>query len=572
MPHRASMRNSHRSFVLAVLALTTSACNLGLGPMDFSGFDICGNEPKTVALITANTSSVELTTGLSQSVSIQQLSPSGTGVSICAPAPQWASDNAAVAQVLNGTFAGATIVAVAPGRATVTAMNGSASVAVAVNVTVPAIAAVRLNVDAATLLHGDSERFRFTAVNESGGEIMVPPVTWRSSNSQTASVTARGTVLALDTGDVTISATTTVTGVPLTATVRVRVTTGRSPQRVQQLSTGWYHSCALVTGGPLPDGSAYCWGDSGAGALGTGGFTSTTTATPVVGGHQFRAIAAGDRYTCGLLLTGTPMCWGDATSGQLGAVTVPFSATPVPIATARTFTALAAASRLVCALTASGEAYCWGTAAGRQLKTPTAVGGGLRFASLKAGASHVCGQTLGGALHCWSVGDAWDSRSPVLASVTFGAPYVQLSPTNGHTCGLLADGTGRCTGVLIQQPLGPRAPVGSLTVPMAVPGGLTYAELVTNVRFTCGRRTTGGTVCIGESGLSNATSAIDAPLPLPGAQTPAMLSLSAGLAHMCGTDAEGGAWCWGDGSYGQLGAADMLASAPQPLRVKFLAP
>jgi len=48
----------------------------------------------------------------------------------------------------------------------------------------------------------------------------------------------------------------------------------------------------------------------------------------------------------------------------------------------------------------------------------------------------------------------------------------------------------------------------------------------------------------------------------------AFRSLSAGAEHTCGVDTDGGAWCWGRNSDGQLGSGSELAGSPLPRLVR----
>jgi hypothetical protein len=86
------------------------------------------------------------------------------------------------------------------------------------------------------------------------------------------------------------------------------------------ISAGLQHTCAIDT-----IGDAYCWGDNTFGAVGTGGTGASVSApVPVVGGHHFTSIAAGNQYTCGVVLepvvrgNTAVYCWGSNSFGGLG--------------------------------------------------------------------------------------------------------------------------------------------------------------------------------------------------------------------------------------------------------------
>ena len=60
-----------------------------------------------------------------------------------------------------------------------------------------------------------------------------------------------------------------------------------------------------------------------------------------------------------------------------------------------------------------------------------------------------------------------------------------------------------------------------------------------------------------------------APVPVAGLRS-GIVALTAGLLHTCALDVAGGVWCWGDGTYGQLGdglpiGADRGSAVPVPI-------
>jgi alpha-tubulin suppressor-like RCC1 family protein len=107
-------------------------------------------------------------------------------------------------------------------------------------------------------------------------------------------------------------------GQPSAGPVEIASPSGGQPakrlQNPQVISIGPQHSCAIDS-----SGQAWCWGYARHGELGNAnGPGSSGLATPVVGGHKFRLIAAGGEHTCAVDVTNTIFCWGDNSVGQLG--------------------------------------------------------------------------------------------------------------------------------------------------------------------------------------------------------------------------------------------------------------
>ena len=139
------------------------------------------------------------------------------------------------------------------------------------------------------------------------------------------------------------------------------------------VTTGHYHSCALLEGG-----SVKCWGGNFCGQLGLGDnedrgdeLNEMGPALPVVDlDGSAVAVSAGATHTCALLDDGRVKCWGCNDSGRLGlgdvlhrgdgpgemGATLP----AVDLGPNRTARALVAGGGHSCALLDNGLAKCWG--------------------------------------------------------------------------------------------------------------------------------------------------------------------------------------------------------------------
>jgi len=85
----------------------------------------------------------------------------------------------------------------------------------------------------------------------------------------------------------------------------------------QMVTTGNFHTCALLDQGSATE--AYCWGFGGFGALGTGSLDQANSPAPVdlTPNEGWSTIVAGHDQTCGIA-SGVEYCWGDSREGWLG--------------------------------------------------------------------------------------------------------------------------------------------------------------------------------------------------------------------------------------------------------------
>lgn len=187
------------------------------------------------------------------------------------------------------------------------------------------------------------------------------------------------------------------------------------------VSAGTTQTCAIAT-----DASAYCWG-SGYGTLGIGARDTACTissscyraSTPelVTGGHAWKAISAGNTFTCGITTDDRTYCWGavrhfgdpNPALGLLGNGTFEGSKEPVPVSSGLFFQSITTGTRHACALTLEGDAWCWGNnesselgrgQRGGRFNTPQKVAGGLRFTAIEAG-NATCAVSVNKNLYCW---------------------------------------------------------------------------------------------------------------------------------------------------------------------------
>ncbi len=101
----------------------------------------------------------------------------------------------------------------------------------------------------------------------------------------------------------------------------------RAASGIKQISAGWDHTCGVTTGGGVK-----CWGQEKHGEVGDGAKSDRLTPKDVTGlGGTVDQVSAGFDHTCALLTGGTVKCWGNNTTGELGDGTTTDSTHPVTV-------------------------------------------------------------------------------------------------------------------------------------------------------------------------------------------------------------------------------------------------
>lgn len=310
-----------------------------------------------------------------------------------------------------------------------------------------------------------------------------------------------------------------------------------------------------------------------AGGAGSVTFTATVSgARPGAGTFVFdsvrmSAVSAGDNGgTCALTASGQAFCQGGNQNGQLGiGVAGMSSGELVEVAGDLLFTTISAGHSHNCAITFTGAAYCWGWNSYNQVGVPPSyaetmpvpVSGGLTFRSISTGLAHSCGLVVNGDAYCWGGGwPGWNngvlgngsttgSSTPV--AVVGGLTFAEISAGGGHTCGLTSSGAAYCWGWNLYGQLGDSAYANSAS-PVAVAGGLSFNHISAGDRHTCAVTAEGAAYCWGDQGAGwgvGAPTASFSPelVPLPAGLT--LAQIDAGDPQTCGLTADGAAYCWG---------------------------
>ena len=258
---------------------------------------------------------------------------------------------------------------------------------------------------------------------------------------------------------------------------------------IKQITTGYYHTCAVSN-----SGKTYCWGASWNGQLGDNQ-TSTQRNTPVLvedgaatgsdtdGTYLIntKQISAGEEHTCALSNSGKAYCWGYAAHGRVGDNQSSTNrTTPVFVEDGAATGAdtdgtylinikqVSAGGQYTCAISNSGQTYCWGRASFGELGdnqistnrlTPVLVEDGtatgsdtdgnylINIKQIVTGYYHTCALSNSGKTYCWGaagngqLGDNQISTSRLTPVLTEGGATTHNPATLLDTTGSFGGNT-----------------------------------------------------------------------------------------------------------------------------------
>lgn len=356
---------------------------------------------------------------------------------------------------------------------------------------------------------------------------------------------------------------------PSTATPTPAPPTTPSPTRTAAVvSSKYQHACAVTRAGGVQ-----CWGYNG-GRLGDGTFFMRSPPVDVIGlTDAVVTVAAGLGHTCVITTEGRLQCWGDNFFGVLGDGTTTDSSTPTDVSglTSRVASVSVGATH-TCAVTADGAVQCWGEnmfgqlGDGTILSSPTpldVIGLTIGATAVAAGSHHTCAIIAGGGVQCWGLnflgqlGDGTITGSPTPVSViglTSGVSAIAAGQE--HACAITAAGGLQCWGRNFSGQLGAGTIKGSRT-PVDVTGLTSGVAAVAGGGFhTCAVTTAGGAQCWGDNffgQLGNGTNTgSSVPVDVAGL-THGVVAIATGTNHTCAATTVGSFWCWGANAEGQLG-------------------
>jgi hypothetical protein len=291
-----------------------------------------------------------------------------------------------------------------------------------------------------------------------------------------------------------------------------------------KIAAGASHTCVVAN-----DGTVWCWGYNGYGAV-SGSGVNIATPRQVILDSAAISIFAGVENSCALLVDKQLFCWGLNSAGQLGIGSSDNNVNGTPrvvgnIPQSFEVADLSIGRAHMCAVSTQNQAWCWGDTAHGKL----AVAPGANVTSVQR-----------------------------LTNVSAGATRVGAGAE--HTCVALATSVS-CFGDNSLGQLGYMPNNPSNPTPIATGMGATVNDVVAGEEFTCARLQGVAPSCWGANASlqlgtgSTSTLERETPAAVTGLDG-TVVDLALGASHGCALMASGQLRCWGSNSQGQLGVGD----------------
>ena len=337
------------------------------------------------------------------------------------------------------------------------------------------------------------------------------------------------------------------------------------------LATGRSFTCGLDA-----LGGVWCWGVNENGQVAVGGPRAVLTATPIALPSSAAQIDAGRDFACARLDDGTVWCWGANQFGELGGATTEPRSGPVqiPLGAERAID-LALGGRHACIRRQSESAImCWGenphlelgnTAAGVQ--PPTMIAGTAGTTQLAIGHRHGCLVDAAERAHCWGRDDGGHLGDGLASGPRAApAPVVGLNPVRRIVPGggfTCAIETSGDVRCWGRNEAGQIADASYLATAAPGPAIVTDArELVLQSEGACVTRGDDTMTCWGAIDGGGTGATIATPRIT---NATGLSQLTGSFYHSCGF-ANGAPQCWGNNADGELGRGTRGAVAePMPV-------
>jgi len=376
------------------------------------------------------------------------------------------------------------------------------------------------------------------------------------------------------------------------------------------ISADNYHACVLSD-----DGRASCWGSDSNGQIGDGdtGASKAYSPSPVDTSSlpaPMLEISTGYRHTCALLSNGQVACWGSDNDGQLGDGVDSDEIETSPVLVDDTLidgraVGISLGMDHSCALLNDGSITCWGSDRNGQLgngakstartDVPVFVETGVidgNAVDIASGSYHSCALLNDGNLACWgsdsqgesgnggSSSDTWWPAPVAVATDVIDGRAVDIACGSHNSCSTLENGDLACWGDDTADDygkIGNGLPLTDEEAPIIVGGATAGVTMAVDVaeEHACALREDGSIVCWGDDDAGQLGDGVDDGAPkytpvvaLTSELLPRAVALDVGWEYTCALGSDGTVACWGSDTSGKLGDGDDdEADEPSPVRV-----
>lgn len=300
----------------------------------------------------------------------------------------------------------------------------------------------------------------------------------------------------------------------------------------------------------------------------TGPHQAPTTAAVALPAGGWIQVSAGNSHACGVSADNRAFCWGFGILGNGSSYSQRLR--PTAVAGGRAFREVSAGVDHTCGVTTDRRAFCWGGNSSGQLGNgstsdrlvPFPVAGGHRFRSVDAGGFHSCGVTYpDNRVYCWGdnslgkLGDGTITDRLAPAATLLGLRFRRVSAGWDHTCGVTTDDRAFCWGRNREGQVGDGSSINRRQRPVLVAGGHAFTQVDAGLDYTCGVTADGSAYCWGDGTWGQLGAGGTASTRTPEAVAGGIHfdRVTAGGFHTCGESGENRAYCWGHNVFGSVG-------------------
>jgi alpha-tubulin suppressor-like RCC1 family protein len=287
---------------------------------------------------------------------------------------------------------------------------------------------------------------------------------------------------------------------------------------------------------------------------------------------SFAQVSSGNAHTCGVTSDNRGYCWGSNSQGQLGDGTTTDRRTPVPVSGTLRFRQISAGFFATCGVTTDSQAYCWGNneigvlgnGTTTPSLTPVRVAGGHLFRHVQVKFEHACAlTTTGNHAYCWgsnSYGELGNGTStffatPTPVAVAGGHLFTQVTVGYHHSCGVTTDQVIFCWGYNKEGQLGDSSTAWLRFKPKRIAGTRHYLQVDGSREQTCAVTTDFRAFCWGQGSLGQLGTGKPGQSRYPRAVAGGLTfrRVVTGEFHTCAETTTSRAYCWGSNTISALG-------------------